>query len=352
MTNLQRLALPAAALVFMGAGCISFSGGGADGGLFVTTNRGDTWEQRGAVVSVSGGQSLAQTNVLHIEQDPNDVLALYAATEQDGAFASWDGGVSWRMLGAPFAKSRVSVVATHPTDRCTFYVAGGQRIYRSFDCGRNWEMSDFEANASMTALAIDPITPSIIYAGNSRGDLLLSTDRGTNWRTVHRAGNVIVQLLALRVGGSSAVIASTERQGLLRSTDRGVTWESLRSGMESFASAFNVTTVVPIAQRPGSLLHASQFGLLRSSDLGSTWEAIPLLTKQGSVTVTAAAVDPQDRNRIVYATRSTFYRTSDGGKSWESKKLPTSRYVTALMVDRRSQEAVWMGTKFVEESKF
>ncbi|MDO8424898.1 MAG: hypothetical protein Q7T01_00030 [bacterium] len=349
MRIVTRLALPVAALMFLGAGCISFSGSGADGGIFLSKDRGEAWEQRGAVLSVGGGQSLAPVNVLGITQDPNDPLALYTTTEANGAYASWDGGASWQLLGSSFAQSRTSAVGLHPTDRCTIIIAGGQRVYRTKDCGRHWDSSVFEANVSMTALAMDPVAPSVVYAGNSRGDILLSTDSGASWRTMHRAENPIRQLIAVRTGGSSFVIAVTSREGLLRSMTRGATWESLRKGMESFPAAFNTSVVVPVAERPGELIHASQYGLLRSRDAGSTWEAIPLLTEAGSVTITAAAVDPADRDRIVYATRSTFYRTSDSGRTWETRKLPTSRLITGLLIDRRSSDAVWMSTRQVKE---
>ncbi|MFH1430085.1 MAG: hypothetical protein ABIG71_01005 [Candidatus Uhrbacteria bacterium] len=334
-------------LLFLGAGCISFSSNTGDGGIFLSRDRGDAWEQRGAIPTVGGGSSLANTNIRSIVQDPADPLAFYLGTDADGAFYSWDGGGTWQSLGAPFARARVEAVALHPTQRCSFLVAAGQKVFRSDDCGRNWSSSDFEV--AVTALAIDPSSPGVLYAGNARGDLLKSTNGGGSWLATQRLNNRVMRILAQRVGTTTVLFAATQNQGIFRSTDSGNSWQSLREALQSYAAAFEYRELILAPKNPGVLFYASKYGVLRSNDSGGSWSPVPLLTAPGTVDISSIAVNPNNTNDINYATTSTFYRTADGGQTWESKKLPTSRQVSALAIDSRGESVVWMGTRKVKK---
>lgn len=342
-----RLLSLALAVPLLGVGCISFSGG-ADGGLFLTTDRGEEWSQRGAIPTVSGtARTLVNTDVRLIVQDPEDPRALYVGTETSGAYYSWDGGATWQVLGSPFARARVDAIVVDPRDRCAFFVAAGSKVFRSSDCARSWESSDFDV--TVTALAIDPRSPAILYAGTSRGDVLRSTDSGRSWRATERIDKPIAQLYAASYGQATVVLAATRKDGMYRSTDGGASWVSLRDGMAEYRAAFDFRALAPAPKTPGVVLHASKYGVLRSADFGMTWAPLTLLTAPGSVDLFALAVDPSESRAIVYATGSTFYRTNDGGQSWESKKLPTARQPTALLVDARDGGAVWLGTKKVKK---
>src|SRR5678815_1256655 len=85
----------------------------------------------------------------------------------------------------------------------------------------------------VTALAVSPSNPSIVYAGvtsrtggfgptNTTG-IYKSTDGGSNWT---RSGLVGTRLLSLAVDPTdpNKVYAGTNSSGLYKSTDGGATW--------------------------------------------------------------------------------------------------------------------------------
>jgi photosystem II stability/assembly factor-like uncharacterized protein len=100
---------------------------------------------------------------------------------------------------------------------------------------------------------------------------------------------------------------------------------------------------------PETLFLACKYGILVSRDTGQTWEALNLLTKPGSVEIYSLAVDPNDSKRLYYATASTFYRSQNGGVSWVTKKLPSSRAATYLLVDAKDSNVIYMGMTKIEK---
>ena len=99
----------------------------------------------------------------------------------------WGGGAS----------ARIDAIAVHPTDGNTVYVSSEGGLAKSTDGGTNWSyLSDSLSSQSIRSIAIDPIAPNIIYAGNRypgilwQGNLPLirfGRDLDYRWRDgVHR----------------------------------------------------------------------------------------------------------------------------------------------------------------------
>jgi len=351
MTTRGRIVACLSALLFLGAGCITFKGGAkADGGLFSSNDRGDVWVQKGAIPAVGGQRrSLADTNIRTFTQDPEDPKAFYVGTDTEGAYYSWDGGEAWWALGSPFAQAQVDAIVVHPNEKCSLFVAAGKKVFRSTDCSRSWQSSDFDVTVS--ALAIDPVSPSTLYAGNTRGDILKSTDGGRSWRAIHRLDNRIERILiAAPVGaGKPTIYVATRSAGLYRSPDDGTTWSDLRHGLEEYPAAFEYRQLVLAPDTPNMLFYAAKYGILRSPDGGITWQPLTLITAPGTVDISSLAVNPNESNEIFYTTASTYYKSSDGGRNWISKKLPTSRSVSLLAVDHVDGKVLWMGTRKIDK---
>lgn len=330
----------------LGAGCISFGGNRAraDGGLFVTGDRGERWVQRGAVPTTAGTPaSLGNVDVTIIVQDPQDRNALYVGTAANGAYYSWDGGEIWWPLGTPFARGRVDGIAIDPRATCTIYVASGPRVYKTTNCARTWRSSDFEIPVS--AVTVDLVSSSIVYAANARGDLLKSTDAGASWRAIHRFENPVKRIvIPTAAREQSTIYVATQATGIFRSDDGGGTWTDLRSGMQGFAGAFDFRALIPAGDRAGTLLHASRYGILRSADRGTTWQPLTLITAAATVDILSLGVNPRNSQEIAYTSATTFYKSSDGGRTWVSRKLPTSRAASFLHVDSANGNLLWMGT--------
>ncbi|MBI4143166.1 hypothetical protein HY480_04805, partial [Candidatus Uhrbacteria bacterium] len=310
----------------------------------------EQWAVRGTVPGVGSSSSIATMNVVTFTQDPGDRLAFYVGTDARGGFLSWDGGTAWRELGKPFASARVDAIAVDPRAKCTIYAGSGPRVYRTTDCARTWQSSDFEA--SITTLALDPQAPATIYIGNAKGDILKSVDSGASWRAIARFENRVKRLLIAPSAdgrGPVTIYAATQTAGIRRSVNNGDAWVDLRKGMEQYPGAFDYKSLTLVPDHAGQLLYASKYGILRSVDSGTTWTPIALITAPGAVDISAIAVNPRRGDEIAYTTGSTFYKTSDGGRTWVSKKLPTRRLVTALHVDAADANTIWMTTLEVKK---
>ena len=215
-------------------------------------------------------------------------------------------GVSWRELGPGsiderFRRTRtagrISAVAIHPRNPDIIYIGAAQGgVWRSDNGGQSWTpLTDGECSLAMGSIAIDPVNPDIIYAGTGEQTQLSSAQYGC---------------------------------GVLRSVDGGMTWEwderQARVFLGSQGGA-RISRVLIDPSTAGSLdattvLAATDFGLFRSTDSGRRWNRV--LSGLASDLV----MDPVDPS-ILYAAfqseflgrrlgRSGIYKSTDHGRTW------------------------------------
>ena len=90
----------------------------------------------------------------------------------------------------------VNQVALDPQHPGTMYTVGWTRFFKSEDGGLTWRGGNWGAPALFTStFAVDPQSPSTIYAGQQNVDFLdfsggafKSTDGGMNWRFMKLRG--------------------------------------------------------------------------------------------------------------------------------------------------------------------
>src|SRR5262245_10124989 len=74
-------------------------------------------------------------------------------------------------------------------------------------------------------LAIDPVTPSILYAGTGGSGIFKSTDSGENWSAANTGlSSPIVSAFAIDPATPTTVYAGTLGGGVFKSTDSGAHW--------------------------------------------------------------------------------------------------------------------------------
>ncbi len=139
----------------------------------------------------------------------------------------------------------------------------------------------------ITALALDPSSPSTIYTATARG-LFQSRDSGATWRPSSRGleGRSVLAL-AVDTWSTGTLYATTDGGGVYRSIDHGVDWKSVNQGLTARyvgAIAFDPST-------RGTLYAGAESGrIFRSIDAGDSWSEVAAPTNR--VSVTALAVDP------------------------------------------------------------
>jgi len=235
--------------------------------------------------SVDGGAHWAVVS----EELPTSVLAiapslsstLYAG-ENEAVYKSIDAGLSWSRRSNELTGLYVSALAIDPKDADAVYVAqvtstpvditNTATIFKSTDGPDQWRQVPIAvpAGAVITSFAIDPVTPSIVYAAHAYGDagsggVFKSVDSGETWIAVQNGPDTSgVIALAIDPNAPTRVYAATQN-GVFMSSDAAVSWTPINSGLISLE-----TWAISI-DRTGSLLRvATRAGLFEYQVSGSS----------------------------------------------------------------------------------
>ena len=92
------------------------------------------------------------------------------------------------------------------------------------EAGVNVWTTNGPEGGSISALAVDPQTPTTLYAGTTSAGVFKSTDGGTHWRAVNAGlGATTVRALAIDPQTPTTLYAATWDRGIFKSTDGGPT---------------------------------------------------------------------------------------------------------------------------------
>ena len=316
------------------------------GGVFKSVDGGLKWRQQGLLAAVNQKQpNFFPADSLFLALDPSDRQAVYFGSSDGGLFFSYDGGGSWRLARA-LGQRQVGDLAVDPKNKCQLYAASLQKIFKSSDCSRTWQeiYSDNEATALINSLLVDRYNPSIVYFGNSRGDVIKSSDGGKSWRTLKNFGDSIKKLV-LDPADSRILLAGTDRHGLFISRDSGNNWLDLKESLQTAKAGKALKDVVPVPSQRGGYLLAVDDGLFKTVNYGQDWTELKLLPPEGRSDIRVVAVSAKNPQKIYYLTKTTFASTVDGGQNWLSHRLPTPRFGSTLLIDPADDNIIYLGVK-------
>ena len=337
------------------------------GNVFRTTNGGTAWTGTTLPTTIS------PVGVSAIAVDPKNSSHIYALA--DRLYASNDGGQTWSQLGTPIPTLYIPVptgapvkLLLDPLDSSTIYVTGGFcaavngvftgcGVSKSTDGGQTWTVNQIAAPPPnqpplfAIGLAIDPTTPSILYAATASG-IYKSTDGGVTWNS----SGLLSSALAVAVDplNSSIVYASMgtslslslpssgDGLGLFKSADDGTTWTPINDGLPSgwFANNFVLDPSVP--QRIYAVGSPSNAGLYRSDDGGNHWSAIG--SGLPNSPLNGLALDPSNSSTLYAAPAAGgLYRSQDAGVSWSQLPGMSVPIVFAIAVAPTDSSHIYAG---------
>jgi cysteine-rich repeat protein len=195
----------------------------------------------------------------------------------------------------------------------------------------------------ISRLAIDPHTPTTLYAGTDCGGLLKSIDGGANWLAVNASlPGTIVSTLAIDPITPGTVYAGIQNAdgnpfGVFKTTNGGRAWQAVNAGLslrprsDSQPVLIQVLAIDPVV--PSTLYAGARGGAFKSTDGAASWHAIDAGLPSFPV-VTVLAVDPSTPSTLYAAENLTggLFESSDGGGAWSASGLE-SAFVTALAID-------------------
>ncbi len=300
------------------------------GGVFISSNAGNNWAKSGA--------GLLHPQVYSLAVDPSAPNRIYAGTGH-GVARSSDGGATWNATAqalptidgqAPqIAIGYILALAVNPVSPSTLYAGTFEGVYQSLNAGTNWTLSSTGLVTSFVvpgvrAIAMDPVTPSTLYAGTAAG-VFTSTNSATNWlATSTGLDTPNVQALAIDPHAPATLYAAT-LGGVYRSANQGGLWTAFNNGLTNlFCLALAIDP-----QTSSTLYVGTTDGLFKSTDRGTNWTLLPLgLGDTNGIQVNTIALDPTTPATLYAGTDQGTFKSANGGLTWNAinnglSSLPT-----------------------------
>jgi Beta-propeller repeat len=251
---------------------------------------------------------------------------------QNGVLQSLDAGTNWTGLTQGLTEFPIAALAVDAsTSPRTLYAAsyGGEfatdaGVFASTDGGLNWtEVFHLSSPATpgscnngsdgpcIFALAIDPTTPSNVYAGTNEG-VFKSPDRGATWNAFNAglSSTALQGIRALVFDGGTLYAGAGD--GLYVLSPGATSWTSTSLGVDVHNIAVDNTT------SPHTLYTASEeSAAYESTDGAATWTAIGDPGDCGPFS--SIAVDTGTSPSTLYAYESCdpyLEKSTDGGSNW------------------------------------
>jgi len=234
--------------------------------LYVSADRGDTWEPVTAAPPLFGVQRLPTGDLL--------------GSGPSGYARSGDGGASWHPVTIPAGNLTIA------PDGSPWYVfTSSGALHRSNDEGANWTLvtSNVGGTGSVRAVIAVADEALVITRGANFVNLFRSVDGGTTWTQptmpstglaweilrLRRANDGLLYALSFARDGFSWI--DYRAAGLLHSSDHGLSWVAIST--ESVSDVYVtrggqrfIGQVEGLAGAPGTFRAAGPYGVLEASD--------------------------------------------------------------------------------------
>ena len=319
--------------------------GGADGGVFKTTNGGVTFEaqftdQRAYSV---GALALAPSNPEVVwlgsgEGDPRNSVGY-----GNGVYRSVDGGKSWKHLGLDKTE-RIKRIVVDPNDPdvacvCALGKEWGTNpergVFLTRDAGKNWEKVLYiDETTGCSDIAMELSNPKVLYAGmwtfsrkpwrfddgGGQTAVYRSMDGGKTWEKIMKGlPNKPMARIGLSVAQSqpNTVYMITEFKDLsgtlFRSDDRGSHWKMVNDDPNLNFRPFYYSDVRVDPSNPDHLFTLSG-RLSKSTDGGRTFKFIAQGVHGDHQSLW---IDPKNGKHVLSGSDGGFQVSYDGGETWD-----------------------------------
>jgi photosystem II stability/assembly factor-like uncharacterized protein len=278
--------------------------------------------------AISGGRTTA---VLGSDSDP----MLYLAGGADGGvFKSTDGGSVWTAIFDHADAAAIGAIAVGANDSSDIWVGTGESnprndvamgdgIWHSADGGATWKHLGLNDAGSISSISIDPRDARRVVVGvlgqvfrdsRTRG-VYVTTDGGAHWKqTLYLGSDVGVSDLIRMPGNPNTLFAGLwevrrkpwtlisggPEGGVFRSDDGGVTWRQLQ-GRGLPASPTGRIGFAASGSRVYAIIQSKAGDLWRSDDSGTNWRLMPHSPYVGArpFYFSSITADPSNADRII-----------------------------------------------------
>jgi photosystem II stability/assembly factor-like uncharacterized protein len=257
---------------------------------------GGTWSR----VSVSGTPA---GNLTSIRCSGVDTCLISTQTGTQ-VLRTEDGGDSFTSL-VPSTDATFAVAFSSTTRAVAVGAQGSAEV--SNDAGTNWTAVGTRIPGEFRVL--EPVSPSVAYAGGIDGVLARTEDGGKTWKNV--SAPTPAEIKGIAAPSADIVLVLASDGSLQRSDNGGKSYRILNTG----------STVAPeavAALDADRILLVGPRGIRRSVNGGDSFEPV------GDLVARSAAVSEVDTSPtavVAYGAR-TVISSSDGGRTWKRVTLP------------------------------
>ncbi len=270
----------------------------------------------------------------------------YMGTPGGGVWNTTNGGETWEPIFDQAGVASIGAIAVAPSNPNIIYVGTGEQtrgngVYKSADAGKTWTHLGLEDTHFIGAILIDPVNPNIVLVGAVGPDkpslargVFKSTDGGNTWKkTLSPDEHTGVSDLCQDRGNPRVLFASVVRKVfpdekkpdgpesfIYKSTDQGETWAVIGEATLPKGERGRIGIAVAAGKSGQRVFAVMDQGFFRSEDGGNTWKKIAKDPRVvGNWYFSRVFADPRNPD-LVYVMQTTIYRSTDGGGTFEAFK--------------------------------
>jgi len=298
------------------------------------------------------GPAVTGGRIHDIEALPNDPSTIFVGAASGGLWKSTNRGQTWRNVFADMPVSTFGDIAISRSNPNVMYAGTGEQqnrqsssygngVYRSDDAGDSWTHVGLTETRHTGKVVVDPTNPDIVYvgalgnlwAGSEDRGVYRSTNGGSSWDKVLYVDEYSGVIdMAIDPTNPNTVYAATYQRlrrtwgfngggpgsGIWKSTDGGDSWIELEGGLPEgdkgrigiAISESNPQVLMALVETGDS----DSQGLYRSENGGLFWERVNQQNIR-PMYYSHVFIDPNDDERVyTLATRS--FVSDDGGRSF------------------------------------
>lgn len=279
----------------------------------------------------------------HIVVDASDHATIFVAgwkRADGGLWVSRDRGRNWSEVAGLHGQS-IRAFVQAPSNPKVFFAGTLEGVFRSTDAGATWEQISEKGSREIhevESLAVDPSNPAIVYVGTWHLPWKTS-DGGKSWHNIKQGlidDSDVFSIILDPVKPSTVFLSACS--GIYKSETAGVRFRKI----EGIPSTARRTRVLKQDRANRAIVYAGTTeGLYKTENGGKTFKRLT----GPDVIVNDVFVDPRDSNNVLLATdRGGVLASKDAGASFAASNEGISeRKVTALLVDRGNPAKLYAG---------
>jgi photosystem II stability/assembly factor-like uncharacterized protein len=284
---------------------------GTDGGVFVSTDAGDSWSSRNAGLAITQyypGISVAPDGSKVMGGSQDNGTHIYSGSPVWNGFSGGDGGYTVINYADP------SIVYGEAQ-----WTTGGAYILRKDATSLLFRATGIVASdrgSFIPPLVIDPVTPTTLYFATHR--LYRTTNEGQQWVPISSdltKGTGRITTVAVSASDPQTVYVGTSDGQVQVTRDGGVLFMNITAGLPTRSIT---RVVIDPSDAAHALVTLSGFGtghLFETTSAGATWRDI---SGTGLVDAPANAAVFIPGFGIMVGTDVGVYQTTDGGVTWQA----------------------------------